>query len=106
MDLRLRGRSAVVTGASRGIGLAITRALAEEGASVVAGALTGSAELEELASGADVRAVSVDLTTTDGPSELVAAAAAAHGGVGILGDNRRAVRPPPEGLPPLAEDDW
>ncbi len=32
MELNLTGKVAVVTGASKGIGLAITRALAEEGA--------------------------------------------------------------------------
>jgi NADP-dependent 3-hydroxy acid dehydrogenase YdfG len=58
MDLRLEGRSAVVTGASKGIGLAITRALAAEGASVTVGALRGS---DELTTSADVRAVTVDL---------------------------------------------
>src|SRR3954468_10454320 len=69
MDLHLRGRSAVVTGASKGIGLAITRALADEGVSVVAGALRGSDELDELTASADVRSVRVDLTTSDGPGD-------------------------------------
>ena len=55
MDLHLADKVAVVTGASKGIGLAITRSLAEEGAHVVAGALHGSQELELLADRHDVR---------------------------------------------------
>ena len=47
MDLQLAGKVAVVTGASKGIGLAITKALAEEGALVVAGA-RGTDSLEGL----------------------------------------------------------
>ena len=38
MDLHLRGKTALVTGASRGIGLATTRALLDEGVKVVAAA--------------------------------------------------------------------
>ncbi|MET1074849.1 MAG: SDR family NAD(P)-dependent oxidoreductase, partial [Umezawaea sp.] len=38
MDLHLTGKIAVVTGASKGIGLAIVRARTDEGATVVAGA--------------------------------------------------------------------
>ena len=40
MDLMLENKVAVVTGASKGIGLAVTKALVQEGAHVVAGALT------------------------------------------------------------------
>ena len=106
MDLHLRGRSAVVTGASKGIGLAITRALADEGVSVVAGALRGSDELDELAASADVRSVRVDLTTTDGPGELVAAAATELGGIDVLVNNVGAVRPRLEGFVALTDEDW
>ncbi len=106
MDLHLRGRSAVVTGASKGIGLAITRALADEGVSVVAGALRGSDELDELSASADVRSVRVDLTTSDGPGELVASAATALGGIDVLVNNGGAVRPRLEGFVALTDEDW
>ena len=74
MDLRLNGLSAVVTGASRGIGLAITRGLVAEGVRVTAGALKSSAELEEVARGGLARVVEVDLADPGGPARLVAAA--------------------------------
>ncbi|WP_344041350.1 SDR family NAD(P)-dependent oxidoreductase [Nocardioides panacihumi] len=105
MDLELAGRTALVTGASKGIGLAIARALAAEGASVVAGALTGSSELDELAGSADVRVVSVDLTTPAGPGELVDVAAGL-GGIDILVNNVGAVRPRLQGFAALTDDDW
>jgi NAD(P)-dependent dehydrogenase (short-subunit alcohol dehydrogenase family) len=57
MDLELDGKVAVVTGASKGIGLAVVRSLAAERALVVAGART----VETLAGIERVDAVSVDL---------------------------------------------
>jgi NAD(P)-dependent dehydrogenase (short-subunit alcohol dehydrogenase family) len=73
VELGLEDRVAVVTGASRGIGLAIVRALAFRGATVVAGARRSSAELDELAAG-KVDIVLVDLTEPFGPAGLVEAA--------------------------------
>ena len=106
MDLHLAGRTAVVTGASKGIGLAITRALASEGVRVVAGALKGSSELDALAAEADVRPVSVDLTTPEGPGQLIAAAAGELGGIDILVNNVGAVRTRLEGFVALTDADW
>ena len=94
MDLELTGRTAVVTGASKGIGLAITAALAAEGVTVVAGALRGSPELDALAEGGRVHAVTVDLTTATGPAALIDAAIRRLGGIDILvktGDGRTVV---------------
>jgi NAD(P)-dependent dehydrogenase (short-subunit alcohol dehydrogenase family) len=106
MDLHLAGKNVVVTGASKGIGLAITRAFAGEGASVVAGALNGSDVLDQLAASGQVREVSVDLTTPEGPARLVAAAVAQLGGIDILVNNVGAVRPRLDGFVSLTDDDW
>jgi benzoate/toluate 1,2-dioxygenase reductase subunit len=62
---------AVVTGASKGIGLAVVRALVAEGATVVAGARTGSAELTELVEAGSVRVLLTDLAEPSGPGDLV-----------------------------------
>lgn len=103
MDLHLSGKVAVVTGASKGIGLAITRALACEGVEVVAGALHGSAELDDVTG---ARFVQVDLNTPSGPATLVDTAVEQHGGIDLLVNNVGALRPRVDGFLALADEDW
>ncbi|MGV9386101.1 SDR family NAD(P)-dependent oxidoreductase [Nonomuraea sp. NPDC003707] len=105
MDLKLQGKVAVVTGASKGIGLAITQALAEEGAHVVAGSRRSTPELKELGAKGSVRAIEVDLATTTGPAQLVAAALA-HGRLDILVNNVGAVAPRLTGFLNVTDEQW
>jgi NAD(P)-dependent dehydrogenase (short-subunit alcohol dehydrogenase family) len=67
MDLELTDKVAVVTGANKGIGLAVTEALVSEGAYVVA----GSRSTENLVGIDRVVAMPVDLSEADGPAGLV-----------------------------------
>jgi len=83
MDLQLQGKVAVVTGASKGIGLAIVHELAGEGMAVVAGART----VGPLADLDGVTGVEVDLAAPDGPAALVAEAVRRHGRVDLLVNN-------------------
>lgn len=74
MDLGLTDRTAVVTGASKGIGLAIVRAFVAEGVQVVAGARSSSAALDDLVAGGSVQVVAVDLSEPDAPERLISSA--------------------------------
>jgi NAD(P)-dependent dehydrogenase (short-subunit alcohol dehydrogenase family) len=105
MDLGLAGKRAVVTGASKGIGLAITRALANEGATVVAGARHTTPELDRLTEDGRVRAVRVDLATESGSSDLVSAALKS-GPLDILVNNVGAVTPRLEGFAAITDEQW
>lgn len=96
MDLELNGRSAIVTGGSRGIGKAVARVLAADGCSV---AITGryadtlSASAEEIAgdTGGRVTPIVADMTSTEQVNAMVVAAAGALGGrVDILVNNAAA----------------
>ena len=91
MDLGLRGKRAIVTGSSKGIGRAIAGALAAEGARVTicargADAL-GAAERELRTQGADVVAVAADLATDAGVERVWQAHATAFGGADVLVNN-------------------
>jgi NAD(P)-dependent dehydrogenase (short-subunit alcohol dehydrogenase family) len=79
MDLNLNGRTAVVTGAGRGIGLATVRALVSEGVRVVGVTRTLTKELE--ATGAS--SLPADLSTADGVAQLADSVA----GVDLLVNN-------------------
>jgi 3-oxoacyl-[acyl-carrier protein] reductase len=72
MELGLAGRTALVSGATRGIGLAIARALAAEGARVAVVARTAS-DVERVAAELGGIPVVADLTTEDGCHEAIKA---------------------------------
>ncbi len=74
MDLHLQGRTAIVTGASRGIGLAVVRALVDEGALVIAAARASTPEIDELVAAGSVRFVEADLSLPEAAQALVSAA--------------------------------
>ncbi|TDD04307.1 SDR family oxidoreductase [Nonomuraea deserti] len=109
MDLELSGRVAIVTGASKGIGLAVTRTLLDEGVRVVAASRKTTPELEERG-GIDLLHVPVDLMDPDAPGHIVARAVEEFGGLDILVNN--AGGPPPGvALPRFSflaptDDDW
>jgi NAD(P)-dependent dehydrogenase (short-subunit alcohol dehydrogenase family) len=103
MDEELAGRTAIVTGASKGIGLAVSRALAGAGALVVAGARSSSAELDELAGGGRVRFVPVNLGDPAGPAALTAAAGER---IDILVNNVGSAPARPGGFLSITDADW
>jgi NAD(P)-dependent dehydrogenase (short-subunit alcohol dehydrogenase family) len=105
VELGLQDKVAVVTGASKGIGLAIARALVSEGVLVVAGARGISAELADLVDGGRLEVVPGDLSTSTGPAELVAVGIA-HGGIDILVNNVGAAPPRLGGFLEVTDDQW
>jgi 3-oxoacyl-[acyl-carrier protein] reductase len=99
MDLKLRGKFAVVNGASQGIGFAIAHALASEGAEVLISArklepLEAAAERLRAETGGTIRTVVGDIRMADSIANILAAVDA-QGGVDILVNN--------DGAPPVGE---
>src|SRR6185312_17159043 len=99
MDLDLHGRTAVVTGASRGIGLAIVGRLLEEGMRVVAVARHAP---DDPPAG-DVTFVPADLSTADGPLAL-ADVVGDH--LDVLVNNVGSAPPRPGGFASIDDAAW
>jgi 3-oxoacyl-[acyl-carrier protein] reductase len=96
----LEGKSALVTGASRGIGRAIAAELARAGATVVIGYRTGQADAEALAAEIGGRAVQADVADAEDARRLVEEA----GDLDILVNNAGLTR---DGLlARMSDEDW
>lgn len=91
MDLQLEGKTALVSGGSKGIGRAVARSLAAEGVKVLVvarGAEAVEQTVEVLrAEGGDASGVAADMTTLDGVTAAVEAARAQWGRVDIAVSN-------------------
>ena len=93
MELRLDGRSALITGGSKGLGLAMAKAFAEAGGDVAlvargAEALArGEAEVKAAAPKARVVAIAADIATQEGCERAFAGATEAFGKLDILVNN-------------------
>jgi 3-oxoacyl-[acyl-carrier protein] reductase len=96
----LDGKTALVTGASRGIGSAIAQELARAGAAVVVGYRSGADEAQALATEICGRAVQADVSTAEDAKRLVDEA----GDVDVLVNNAGVTR---DGvLARMSDDDW
>ena len=108
MDLGIQGKKAIVTGASKGLGLAISNELASEGVSLAVCArhqnelFDARDRLRE--HGVDVYAKAADVTVPEQVKDFVARAADALGGVDILINN--AGRAHPGNFDVLSDQDW
>ena len=108
MDLDLKSRTALVSGASIGIGRAIAKGLAREGVRVVAVArrkdlLEKLAQESRIAGGGTIIPVVQDLMQEDAARKLAAAAVDQLGHVDILVNNAGGSRPLPVDAP---DSDW
>jgi NAD(P)-dependent dehydrogenase (short-subunit alcohol dehydrogenase family) len=87
MDLQLSGKTALVTGSNRGTGQVIAHTLATEGACVVFHSNEQGASAEAAATCAGSQAVWGDLTTPEGPQQVLDQLAKISGDIDILINN-------------------
>ncbi|QYX56211.1 SDR family oxidoreductase [Roseovarius sp. SCSIO 43702] len=104
MDLGLTGKRALVLGASRGLGAAIARVLAEEGAEVVAAARSED-KIRDWADGTDGKVTALGLDLSDaGAIDAALDDLLAEGGIDIVVNN--AGGPPPGKTTDASREDW
>jgi NAD(P)-dependent dehydrogenase (short-subunit alcohol dehydrogenase family) len=106
MDLELKGKIALVTGSTAGIGFAIANRLAREGAEVIVNGRTeervgeATAKIDKELSGLKVRGIVADLGSRDGCDRVVREAAR----VDILVNNVGIFEP--KAFEKISDDDW
>jgi 3-oxoacyl-[acyl-carrier protein] reductase len=109
MNLHLRDKVVLITGSSRGIGLATATAFAAEGCRLVLSARSASAlteaEANLRAAGAKVAAQVAGVTKPDQAAQLIEAALTAFGGVDILINNVGGGQGGPR-IADSTDDDW
>lgn len=86
--MKLKGKVALITGASRGIGLAIAKALSSEGAKLtICSRSEGDIKLAAQSIGNKTLAIGADVTRPDEVKDLVAKSVKTHGDIDILVNN-------------------
>jgi 3-oxoacyl-[acyl-carrier protein] reductase len=103
MELGLEGKVCVVTGASRGIGLATAKKLCDEGAQVLFVARSADA-LQRAADACGGEWLAIDITSPDAPDRVIATCAEQMGGVDVLVNNAGTSFARP--LDALTDEEW